>query len=260
MPTIVFQEIHAIYRQWCLWLTLARQDIKLRYRRSILGPLWITISMAITIYSMGFLYGRLFHIELANYLPYLASGVIGWSLISNILLESTQVFVDAEPYIKSQESFLSLFMMRLIIRNIIVFLHNIITFIPIVIIFKIKIGFEILLLIPAVMMIGVIAFFWGTILGIVGARYRDFQQIISSVIQVIFFMTPIMWMPDNLPLQAQWFIKLNPLNHLLNLIRYPLIHNNVSIEWGWILLLAGSGILIYTALVQTFKNRVVFWL
>src|SRR3990167_7170629 len=54
-------------KKWRIWLMLAYQDIKLRYRRSVLGPFWITMSMAITVYSMGYLYGHLFHIPIQEY-------------------------------------------------------------------------------------------------------------------------------------------------------------------------------------------------
>lgn len=112
MQSRILPELLAIYQQWFVWLTLASQDIKLRYRRSVLGPLWITISMAVTIYSMGFLYGKLFHVELKTYFLYLASGIIGWSYISSLLLESGQVFIESEGYIRNHESYVSMFLMR----------------------------------------------------------------------------------------------------------------------------------------------------
>src|SRR5690242_11037894 len=65
-------------KKWNIWLMLAYQDVKLRYRRSVLGPFWITISMAITVYSMGFLYGHLFHSKLQTYFPFLVAGMLGW--------------------------------------------------------------------------------------------------------------------------------------------------------------------------------------
>jgi ABC-type polysaccharide/polyol phosphate export permease len=130
MNTSVYSEVQAIHRFWLIWYSLASQDIKLRYRRSVLGPLWITIGTAVTIYTTGFLYGNLFHIQLDHYFPYLASGIIGWAFISILIQESCNVFIEAENYIKNQESHMSLFMMRLISRNCLVFLHNLLVLIP----------------------------------------------------------------------------------------------------------------------------------
>src|SRR3989338_10164686 len=76
-------------QHWRIWLMLAYQDIKLRYRRSVLGPFWITISMAVTVYSMGFLYSHLFHIELSQYYPFVVASMLAWSLISSVIIEMT---------------------------------------------------------------------------------------------------------------------------------------------------------------------------
>lgn len=261
MGAFVIRELSAIYSHWYIWITLARQDIQMRYRRSILGPLWITISMAVTIYSLGFLYANLFHVQLDHYFPHLATGIIGWSLISGLINESCNVFVDAEQYIKSQESYISLYVMRLIIRNFIVFMHNIIVFIPIILAFRVPISWNILYVIPGLVLIGINAFFWCTVLGILGARYRDFAQIVSSIVQVVFFLTPVMWMPNSLSSSQQWIIQFNPFYHLLNLIRYPLIQSPVSV-YGLesILLMTVLGAIFYISFVNTYKHRIVFWL
>src|SRR3989338_7014101 len=87
-------------QHWRIWLMLAYQDIKLRYRRSVLGPFWITISMAITVYTMGFLYGHLFRSELQTYYPFLVSGMLAWAVISSIVLELTEGFILSEALMK----------------------------------------------------------------------------------------------------------------------------------------------------------------
>lgn len=261
MYSDVFPEIKAIYQQAIVWFTLGSQDIKLRYRRSILGPLWITISMAITIYSMSFLYGRLFNIEISTYLPYLASGIIGWAFISALIIESGQVFIEAEGYIRNQESYISTFMMRLIIRNILIFLHNSLVFIPIIFFLHLPVNYKLLLLIPGILIIAINAFFYGTVLAIIATRYRDFAQIVSSLIQIIFFITPVMWMSKTLGNNMQWVVKYNPFAYFLNLIRAPLLATSAYpgeifvIFWVTIL-----GLLLYTLLLSKYKYRIVFWL
>lgn len=261
MQSHILPELRAIYRQWFVWLTLASQDIKLRYRRSVLGPLWITISMAVTIYSMGFLYGKLFHIELKTYFPYLASGIIGWSFISSLLLESGQVFIESEGYIRNQESYISMFLMRLIFRNILVFMHNILVFVPIIIFFKVQINLKILLLIPGILLIAINAFFYGTVLAIISTRYRDFAQIVASIVQVVFFLTPVMWMADALSENLHWIVDYNPFNQFLNLIRIPLLHREFTAH-GMLMVMGMTvfGMSLYAILLGRYKHRIVFWL
>src|ERR1700679_2205930 len=87
------QDLTEGLKKWPIWLMLAYQDIKLRYRRSILGPFWLTLSIAITVYSMGYLYAHIFHIALEHYFPFLVAGMLSWNLISTIVTEFTDGFL-----------------------------------------------------------------------------------------------------------------------------------------------------------------------
>src|SRR5438445_11911838 len=111
--------------QWRIWLMLAYQDIKLRYLRSILGPFWITLSMAISVYSMGFLYSHLFHSDLQSYFPFLVGGMITWALISTLITELTDVFSTSANLLKQIKLPYTLYIHRIVARNIIIFFHNI---------------------------------------------------------------------------------------------------------------------------------------
>jgi ABC-type polysaccharide/polyol phosphate export permease len=240
---------------------LGTQDIKLKYRRSSIGPLWITISMAVTIYSMGFLYGHLFKVNLNDYFPYLASGIIGWSFISTMIIEGSNAFIESENYIRNQETAMSLFLTRLVLRNIIVFFHNLLAFIPIIFVFHVGITFKMLLLIPGLLIVGVNCIFWGTLLAIIGTRYRDFAQIIASIIQVVFFLTPIMWLPSLLPARFHWIVQYNPFNQFLNLIRAPMMNQMISL-YSLLIAICVSviGFLLYWLFIEKYKHRIVFWL
>lgn len=259
--SVCLKEIQAIFKHWAIWSMLANQDIKLRYRRSTIGPFWITISMAVTIYSMGFLYSHLFRAHLATYFPFLATGVIGWAFISILLTEASNTFIESEAYIKNQESFFSLFIMRVTLRNFLIFLHNLVVFLPIAFYYQIGIGWATLALIPGLLILFINALCWGSLLAIIGARYRDFNQIITSLIQVAFFLTPIMWMPTLLPENLQWVVDYNPFNQFLNLIRLPLLNQSFTLQG---LALVGGmtllGFMLYAYFIGRHKSRIVFWL
>lgn len=240
---------------------LGIQDIKLRYRRSSIGPFWITINMAITIYSMGFLYGHLFKVQLKHYFPFLTSGIICWTFLSTIILESSHAFIESEIYIKNQESFLSLFIMRIVLRNIIILAHNLLVFLPILWLFHVIIHLRMLFFIPNLFIIYINAILWGSLLALIGTRYRDFSQIITSLVQVIFFLTPVMWLPTLLPRRLKWITTYNPFNQFLNLIRNPLL--NHTIQWQTFLivcLITILGFFLYIYFLGKYKHRVVFWL
>lgn len=261
MASHFYSEVIAIARKWPIWLMLGSQDIKLRYRRSSLGPFWITISMAVTVCSMGFLYGHLFKADLNHYFPYLTAGIISWSFISTLLSESSNTFIESERYIRNQETFLSLFLLRLILRNSLVFLHNLLVLIPVFFIFHVGVSANTLLLIPGFLVIAANALFWGTALAVLGTRYRDFSQIITSVLQVVFFITPIMWTPNLLPANMQWAVQYNPFDHFLNLLRMPLLNQIPSLSSMVVgLSITVVGCLLYAVILNCYKHRVVFWL
>jgi lipopolysaccharide transport system permease protein len=259
--TIAYEEVSAIFKQWPVWVMLGTQDIQLKYRRSSIGPLWITISMAVTIYTIGFLYAYLFKVPLVHYFPYLASSIISWSFVSTLILEGNNVFIEAEQYVKNQESYMSLYMMRLILRSVIIFIHNLLVFIPVALMFDTGIHWNILFIIPGFIIIGINALTWGTLIAMCGTRFRDFGQILASFIQVVFFLTPIMWMPDLLPKSYQWIVQMNPFYYFLELIRAPLLGGHPSMHGMLITSLCTiMGLFLYAHCLGTYKHRVVFWL
>ena len=102
---------------------LGLQDVKQRYKRSALGPLWLTLSMSVTISAMGFVFGRIFNTPLHDFFPYLAAGIILWGFISVVLSEGCSVFVDSESIIKQIPLPYFTFILRLIWRNLLIFFH-----------------------------------------------------------------------------------------------------------------------------------------
>src|SRR5271168_5078416 len=77
------EECATILADYKRWTTLGWMDIRLRYRRTILGPWWATLSIGAMIGSVGLVFGSIFGDEMSSYLPFFASGVIIWTLISN---------------------------------------------------------------------------------------------------------------------------------------------------------------------------------
>ncbi|MDT0550691.1 ABC transporter permease, partial [Streptomyces sp. DSM 41529] len=112
-----------------LWLHLGWQDIKQRYRRSVLGPFWITIATGTTAVAMGLLYSKLFKLPLEEHLPYVTLGLIIWNLINASILEGADVFIAKEGLIKQLPTPLSVHVYRLVWRQLILFGHNIVIFV-----------------------------------------------------------------------------------------------------------------------------------
>jgi ABC-type polysaccharide/polyol phosphate export permease len=248
-------------KEWRIWLLLAWQDIQLRYRRSTLGPFWITLSMAITIYTMGLLYGRLFKIDLVQYYPFLASGILTWGLIASLLTEGVSIFVEAEPFIKQMKQAYSVFVFRVVSKCFIIFLHNILVLVPIIVMFQVKISIYTLFLPFSLALIWVNGVSYGTILALLGTRFRDIAQLIVSLVQVVFFLTPIIWSPSILPERYHYIIRLNPFAQFMELVRKPLLG---SLPSQYTLLFTSAitllGLVISFRIFTRYRARIAYWL
>lgn len=249
--------------KWRIWFLLAYQDLRLRYRRSVLGPFWLTLSMAITVYSMGFLYGHLFHIELHHYFPFLVAGMLAWSFISTNLNDLTDAFITYESLLKERKLPYTLHIQRIVMRNVLVFFHNIIVMIPIYLLFSegAKINLHTLFLLPSLLLIYINAVFFGLLLAMIAARYRDVSQLIKNLIQVIFFITPVMWNPDVIPANKLFIVWGNPIYPFIEMIRAPLLGNLPSFS----IIATSLGITLLTVmfsfmLFMRYRSRIIYWL
>lgn len=249
--------------QWRVWSMLAYQDIKLRYRRSVLGPLWITLSMAITVYTMGFLYAHLFHIELQFYFPFLVGGMVTWALISTQVSDLTETFVLSDSLIKQIKLPYSLYVHRVVARNFFIFFHNVVVILPVILVFHetAKININTLFIFPALLLLYMASFVYGMTLAMLGARYRDISQVIKSVIQIIFFLTPIMWRPETLSPQKQFIVYLNPFSAFVEMIRAPLIGELPTLyQLSVVCAMIFVGAAISAVLFVRYRSRIVYWL
>lgn len=261
--TLAFADALTAIHMWKVWLALAWQDISIRYRRSVIGPLWITLSMAITVYSMGMLYARLFHIDLQHYFPYLVAGMLAWGLVQTILTESVDVYLISASLIRQVKLPYFFHIHRLCIRNFIISAHNLLVMIPIYLFFPQ--GWAWLTLMPVfcfnLLLLYLNLVLVANILGMVCARYRDMGQVFKSLLQVLFFLTPVMWDAASIGQQYQTLILCNPLYDFIQLLRQPLIGQLPALKlYAFAGLFTSLGLGINYFLFVRYRSRIVYWL
>ena len=245
--------------QFELWGYLARQDIKTRYRRSKIGPFWITISMAIFCGALGAVYSRLFGVEISELLPFISIGMVVWSLVAGVIGEMPTLYVEAAPFIKDIKINLITILFRAVGKSLIIFSHNLIIVVGIYLYFGIWPGWIGLIAIPGFFLVLMNLVAIGLPLAILGARFRDVSQITQSILQVIFFITPIFWFPRALS-KDSWIISFNPATHYLDLIRSPLLGQFPTNEsWMVSILIFISCLILATPVYRKNGPRVAFW-
>lgn len=243
-----------------VWGTLGWHDIRQRYRRSILGPFWFTLSTAIMVAVLGGLYSTLLQQDAKQYVPFLAIGLVVWQFLSTCATEGCNVFIGAGYLIKQIRLPLTVHVCRQVWRNFIVFLHSL----PVVIIALIVFGQwpnANIISLPFGLILLLLNAIWVTIvLGILCARFRDIFPIVSNFIQIAFFFTPVMWSVDILK-QRAWVAEYNPLYHLIEIVRSPILGQQTQlISWLWATGLAVFGFALAQWMLVRFRNRVAYWL
>lgn len=245
-----------------LALMLGWQDIKQRYRRSKLGPFWLTISMGIMITMIGFIFGQALSVPINEYLPFIATGIIFWNFVSNAISEGSTSFIHSAGMIRQLSLPLSIYPVRVLWRNIVVLGHNIVI-LPIVLMIVAKApNINLLWIIPGFFLL-VLNIFWLTLfLGVCCTRFRDLPPIIGSLIQVFFYLTPILWMPATVNARvSSWVVDTNPMYHLIELVRAPILgYCPTAISWAVSLCLLAVGFFFTLVFFGTYKRRISYWI
>lgn len=248
-----------VSKSW-MWSALAMQDIRMRYRGSALGPFWLTISMVIMIAAMGLIYARMFNMELASYLPFLTVGLVVWSFISTVITEGCQTFLHAQNIITQVRMPFAVHAWRNVYRNLIVLAHNMLIIPIVLIIFSVPVSWHAILILPALVILMINGFWVSILLGMISARYRDVAPIVSSFVQVVFFITPIFWPPEAVGVWMQ-ALPLNPLFAAIDVVRAPLLGTSpFALSWVVLLVVTVVGCAGTFALFVKFRPRIAYWI
>jgi ABC-2 type transport system permease protein/lipopolysaccharide transport system permease protein len=256
---VTVQDLTAGLALWPLWVRLGWNDILQRYRRSLLGPFWLTASMAIMVVSLGVLYSELFKQPIHDFLPYLCVGLLVWTLIAGFVTEGGALFTGAESYIKQIRLPYSVYVYRSTWSKFVIFIHNFVIYFGVLLYFQLWPGMTALWAIPGLLIVMLNGSLLNLCIGIVSARFRDIPQVVNSAIQIIFFVTPIFWKPELLKSRT-FIVDFNPFFHLIEVVRAPLLGNVPSMKsYVAVLLITIVNLTIAGVLFSRFRARIAYW-
>ncbi|WP_150117818.1 ABC transporter permease [Microvirga vignae] len=243
-----------------LWVSLGWHDVKQRYRRSTLGPFWITLATLIMVSGMTLVYAGLFRQELAAFLPLVASGLVIWGFISGCISEGVNVFIGASSTIKQVPAPLTIHVFRLVWTQFIYFLHNIVIIVLAIVITGIPVTPVMLLAFPALLLLIANLTWMCLLLGAIGARFRDVPLIVQSFMAALFMITPVLWQPSFLPPDRRWVAFLNPFTYLVEILRAPLLGTVPPFSiWVIALIMAFAGCICAAVLYGRSRTQIAFW-
>lgn len=247
------------YKNPYLIFYMAWSDIRARYKRSVLGPLWITIGTAIGVVGLGFIWSELFKMDRAVFIPQLTIGLVLWQFMSACITESSSVFVRSGAIIRNLNLPISLHPAQLVLRHLINLAHNIPLFFIVLLVLGHSLNWNMLLAIPSLLLTSFNLLWMSLLIGILGARYRDLDYLISMTMPLLMFLSPVMYRPNALPFSGHlmWF---NPLANMIELIRFPLLSEPTPwFVYANNLLLLVAGWTITLLLFNSKRNRIALW-
>lgn len=245
---------------WRLWSLMGLQDIRQRYRGSALGPIWMVGNMVVIVIGLGFLYSNVFKTSASEYFLFLAASITVWNFIALVITEACYAFLASSGILKQMKVPLSTFVARVLWRNVIVMAHSLVVYLCVAVYFNALLHVETLYFLVGFPLLMVNLGWIALAVAMLAARFRDMLQVVTYVLQFMVFFTPVYWMPRVINLKSP-FLTYNPLYHLLEVVRQPLLGHAPSSET--LLVTFGLAVLGWAITLVVFARQrrdVIFWI
>ncbi|MBM4255511.1 MAG: ABC transporter permease [Deltaproteobacteria bacterium] len=248
---------------WPVWVRLGIQDVRLRFRRSTLGVAWIFLNLAVMIGAVGLVYSHLLGQELHEFLPFLTVGVITWGYLTASIVEGGNAFISAEGYIKQIGLPIPIYVLRSFVSISVVMFLSLLAYFVVAVVYNVSFSLGALWAVPGLLLVGCVALLFVATFAYLNARFRDAVHLAGAVLQVLFYVTPVIWPPEALRDKGMpWVIDCNPFYHLLEVVRQPLLRSEPATAMNYLVV---GGFILGLALVswqcaRHYHQRVVYFL
>ncbi len=244
-----------------IWFHLSYINTINEYRRTLLGPLWILLSLVIFTLAVGAVYSGLFSVAYFDYITFMAGGMIAWNWAAAILLSSGMVYLTSAGIIMDQPVDKAYLIWSHAMSNFIVFLHQIPLFLLFYLVGKAPLNSNFLYIIPSLLIIFLMNIGVAAIFGVLVSRYRDLNKILGSLVIIIMIVTPIFWKPEMVTGVRALVYYMNPFYYIVEIIRDPLMGENPG-AFNYLVssLIAIASLAIGAVVHKRYSKYVVFWL
>jgi len=255
----IFDDLKQSVVAYRLWTLLGWLEIRQRYARSRVGPFWLTISMGVMIASIGIVYGTLFGQKMSDYLPFLSISLVMWTMFAQTVQEGSLAYINGGTYIRQAATPKLIYIFQVVWRNLVILAHNFIIVIVLLFVFGVKNWEALPVFVPALLLYLLNALWIAMIAGLLSARFRDLPQIISALIQIAFYVTPIIYRPNALT-RFSFIVACNPLAYLIELVRAPLTGQFPSLlTWAVSIGMAIVGWAVALVTTGRYLKRIPYW-
>ena len=243
-----------------LWWRMAVEATVTRYRRALLGPFWLATSTLATAIGLTLVFGVILGGDWRTSFPFVLSGLMSWGIVGGVIGSGAGVFIVAGGLMQTRPFPLTFHVWLHLARTGIDFAHQIIAFwivMALVRLFPLP-HWHLLFALPLVFLTN---FSLIVPIAMISTRYRDINYMVGFVMGVAFLLTPVFWRRAALPDSRSWIVDLNPLAHMLEILRQPLLGHPAALEhWRGVLLTLAGGSVLTVLSLMLYRRRVVFWL
>jgi lipopolysaccharide transport system permease protein len=253
-----------IWRLRYFWSALVRIDLRNRYRRSMIGIGWSLLHPIAMTVVLCTVFSQLFNMEVKIYAPYLLTGLIFWNFVTSAMHQGCQCFFQGESYIRQHPAPLAIYPLRIALGAGIHFLFGL----AVVLVFVWGVhGFgnlpALISIVPTLLLLIIFGWALAICMGVVNVLFQDSQHLIEVLLQILFYVTPIMYPAEKLRERGLgWFVNLNPLAIILEMLRQPILESKLpslgTYTWGFFVVSLVAGIAMAT--LARFERRIIFYL
>ncbi|WP_394692866.1 ABC transporter permease [Hyphobacterium sp.] len=247
------------FMRYELWTSLAQDDLRQRYRRTVFGLAWLTLSYLVFILAKIFIFGALNPAPMAWFAAYVTVGFLIWQIISSFVVDGSTSLINSETWVKGVQLPYSTYFFESISRDLIIFAYSAVVAGVVLVVTGHVPGWAALSVAPALLLLVLNGLFLHMLLGVICLRYRDVVQVVQTAMRVLFFLTPLVWTVDQVgPIAG--FLVWNPFTYLIDIVRAPLVDNIIPLT-SWVVsagITVGLGIVSFFTFA-IFRNRMAFW-
>jgi ABC-type polysaccharide/polyol phosphate export permease len=253
------RDLREVVLRSTIWSSLARADIRSKYRLSTFGSLWITLTTGAMALAIGLFYGQFFGQDMHSYLPYFTASIITWTFISSVLGEASLTLVGSGNLIKSSQMPIVFHIMRMLQRNLIIALHNAVVLVAIWPFVRWSLYPSAVLSLVGLVLLYLFLVGMSGVIAIICVRYRDIPPLIQVLIQFLFFLTPIIWFPEQIH-SYKGILMLNPMSYMMMIVRDPILGRPVEVQtWIVAIALSAASLMMGSLMYLRFRRRIAYW-
>lgn len=248
-------------KDWRIIHLLGFNSLRRRYARSKIGQFWITINLGVVVLALGLLWSQLWRLPISEFVPHVAASTVIFTYVSGTLMAARGNLQAHSSYFINNRLSHSVSISGMIYEQGITLLHNFIIIVLLSLFFQVKPTIYLFTVPFSLIIITAILYMASYIIAYICLRYRDMIEVVGSILQVTYFLTPIMWTSDLLPDHLEPYLYINPVAAMVEIVTDPILGRQVDPNAIYMVVGLFLVLLVITPFVVSRNHkRAIYWM